>query len=43
VLLLYAWCLSPEKNIGLIIDALGRLQQMARRHGESRDFRLALA
>ena len=43
VLLLYAGRLSPEKNLGLLIDMLEQLQRPAARGGAARDYRLVLA
>jgi alpha-1,6-mannosyltransferase len=42
-LLFYAGRLSPEKNVGLLIDALERLVTHAAAAGSKRDYRLVLA
>lgn len=43
VLLLYAGRLSPEKNLGLLIDMLEQLQRSTESSGAARDYRLVLA
>ncbi|MDP2317723.1 MAG: glycosyltransferase [Acidobacteriota bacterium] len=43
VLLFYAGRLSPEKNLGLLIDMLDHLQRPTRGTDVSRDYRLVLA
>ena len=43
VLLLYAGRLSPEKNLGLLVDMLEQLQRPTEHGGPARDYRLVLA
>jgi len=43
VMLLYAGRMSPEKNLGLLIDMLEQLQRPTDQGGPSRDYRLVLA
>ena len=43
VMLLYAGRMSPEKNLGLLIDMLEQLQRPTDQGGPARDYRLVLA
>jgi glycosyltransferase involved in cell wall biosynthesis len=43
VLLLYAGRLSPEKNLGLLVDMLEHLQRPSDDGGQARDYRLVVA